>query len=238
MKSSCYGYVFARGGSKGVLRKNIRLLQGKPLIAYSIETLKQCRYVDRVIVSTEDEEIARIAQECGAEVPFMRPAELAQDNSPELLAWQHVLQEAAKEGEVPKIFISAPATSPFRISEDIDRAVEELLNSQADLVIGVTPAAKNPYFHMVSMDDRGGIHPLLSLDKPITRRQDAPVCYEIAPVVYAAFSDYILNCKNLMGGHVRGIQIPPDRAVDIDTELDFQFAEFQMSPKSVRIHGE
>ena len=238
MKSSCYGYVFARGGSKGVLRKNIRLLQGKPLIAYSIEVLKKCQCVNRVIVSTEDEEIARIAQEYGAEVPFMRPAELAQDNSPELLSWQHVLREAAKEGEIPRVFVSAPATSPFRISEDIERAVAELLNSQADLVIGVTPAAKNPYFHMVSMDDGEGIHPLLPLDKPITRRQDAPVCYEIAPVVYAAFSDYILNCKNLMSGHVRGIQIPPERAIDIDTELDFQFAEFQMSRKSLRMHGE
>ena len=78
---------------------------------------------------------------------------------------------------------------------------------------------------------------MLPLDKPITRRQDAPLCYEIAPVVYAAFSDYILNCKNLMGGHVRGIQIPPDRAVDIDTELDFQFAEFKMSQKNDKIQG-
>ena len=85
---------------------------------------------------------------------------------------------------------------------------------------------------MVSMDDSGRVHPLLPLDKPITRRQDAPACYEIAPVVYAAFSEYILNCKNLMAGRVRGIQIPPDRAVDIDTELDFQFAEFQMFRKN------
>lgn len=229
MKHSCYGYVFARGGSKGVPRKNIRLLGRKPLIAYSIEILKQCQCIDRVIVSTEDEEIAAIAREYGAEVPFMRPMELAQDDSPELLAWQHVLREAAKEGHVPEFFVSAPATSPFRIVDDVERAVEKLLDSRADVVIGVTPAAKNPYFHMVAMDDDGQVRPLLPLDKTITRRQEAPACYEIAPVVYAAFSDYILHCENLMAGHVQAIHIPPDRAVDIDTELDFQFAEFKMS---------
>src|SRR5436853_7691221 len=109
------GLICARGGSKGVKRKNLRLLQGKPLIAWSIEIAKKCASLDRVIVSTEDREIADVARSFGAEVPFLRPAELAQDDSAELLVWRHALRTLTDlEGKTPDALVNIPATSPLR----------------------------------------------------------------------------------------------------------------------------
>ncbi|MDR3355419.1 MAG: acylneuraminate cytidylyltransferase family protein [Synergistaceae bacterium] len=222
----CYGYVFARGGSKGIPGKNIRPLCGKPLIAYSIEALKASRHVRRVIVSTDDENIAKIAAEYGAEVPFKRPAELASDSSPEILAWKHALSEAEREGAMPDIFVSAPTTSPLREPGDIDAAVDMLARTDADIVISVTPSSRSPYFNMVTRDEAGRSRIFAELPGGVDRRQDAPLVYDMTTVVYAAKSRYVKNCRSLMEGDVRSIIVPAERAADIDTQLDFDFAEF------------
>lgn len=232
MKKLVYGYVFARGGSKGVPGKNIRPLAGRPLIAYAVDALLESRYVDRVLVSTDDEEIARTAIACGAEVPFLRPAELARDDSKEVLAWRHALAEARGEGRAPDLFVSAPATSPLRNSSDIDDAVEMLIETGCDLVLGVTPSSRNPYFNMVSRDERGRVEILMNSPHSIARRQDAPPVYDITTVVYAGRVQYVDRCESLREGDVRSIVIPPERAIDIDTPLDFEFAEFLMRKKS------
>lgn len=130
-------FIFARGGSKGVLRKNIKTLAGKPLICYAIETSLKNQYVTRVVVSTDDEKIAEIAKQSGAEVPFMRPAELARDDSPEWLSWRHAIENtrAIYGTDSCPIFLSTPATCPFRDVSDIDNCVETLQNSpDADIV--------------------------------------------------------------------------------------------------------
>lgn len=223
-----YGYVFARGGSKGVPGKNIRPLAGRPLIAYAIDALKESRSVDRVIVSTDDGAIAAAALACGAEVPFMRPAELAADGASELLAWKHALAEAEREGRLPEIFVSAPATSPLRDVSDIDAAVELLLDTGCDMVVSVSPSARNPYFNMVRRDGDGRVSLLVRSDRPPARRQDAPPAYDMTTVVYAARPRYVLGCGALMEGDVRAVVVPEERALDIDTPLDFEFAEFIM----------
>ena len=223
-----YGYVFARGGSKGVPGKNIRPLVGKPLIEYAIGALRESRYVSRVIVSTDDEAIARAARDCGAEVPFMRPAELARDDSSELHAWKHALAEAKKEGVMPDIFVSAPATSPLRSPRDIDCAIEMLEDTGCDMVLGVTPSSRNPYFNMVSRGEDGRIAILMTPPDKIVRRQDAPPVYDITTVVYAARAEYVDRCEAAFSGDVRSIVIPPERSLDIDTLLDFAFAEFML----------
>lgn len=233
MKQTCYGYIFARGGSKGVPRKNVRLLGDKPLIAHSIDALWFSSCVDRIIVSTEDEEIASVARLYGAETPFMRPVELAQDASPELDAWRHALEEAKKEGMLPDVLVSAPATSPFRQPRDIVEGMELFNAGGADLVIAVTETNHNPYFNMVTLGDKNKAQLVLSPEKGVFRRQDAPAVYNITTLVYITTPEYVFDCKSLMEGRVRALVVPESRALDIDTMMDFEFAEFLIAKRGL-----
>jgi len=232
MKQDIIGYIFARGGSKGVPRKNIRTLAGKPLIAYAIETAKQSRYIDRVIVSTDDREIAEIAKRFGADVPFLRPPELAGDRSPEWLAWRHAIQAVQKEsGKLPEIFVSIPTTSPLRNVTDIDRCISCLQETDADIVITVKKADRSPYFNMVTLDENGLAKVVMQTGTTLVRRQDAPIVYDMTTVAYAARSQYIIQADCIFSGRVRAVEVPSERAIDIDTELDFRIAEFLISDR-------
>ena len=234
MKPYVVGFIFARGGSKGVPHKNIRPLAGKPLIAYAIETALASELINRVIVSTDDEEIAAVAQQYGAEVPFMRPAELAQDNSPEWLAWQHAIRMLeATEGE-PKmdVFVCIPPTSPLRAVEDIDACIQMLLESDADLVITVKPAERNPYYNMVVLDEEGYARLVIQPDRRIHQRQAAPLVYDMTTVAYAARPEFVLNANSMFEGKVKAVIVPAERALDIDTELDFKLVEFLLRQSS------
>lgn len=224
---SIIGFIFARGGSKGVLRKNIRALAGKPLIAYAIETARASALIDRVIVSTDDTEIAKVAEQYGAEVPFMRPTALAQDDSPEWLAWQHALHTLT--AAQPDVFVSIPPTAPLRQVEDLDACIKALLQSEADIVITVAPAYRNPYYNMVMLDDKGYARVVISADQGIHRRQTAPTVYDMTTVAYAARSAFILKANSIFEGKVGAVVVPAERAIDIDTELDFKLAEFLLS---------
>lgn len=231
MKQYIVGFIFARGGSKGVPGKNIRFLAGKPLIAYSIETAFQSQFIDRVVVSTDDEKIAQVAQDFGAEVPFLRPKELAQDNSPEWLAWQHAIRTLKEQnnGRELDVFLSVPPTAPLRATEDIDNAIQTFLASDADIVITVKKAGRHPSFNMVTLDEQNCAKLVLPLDKQIIRRQDAPPVYDMTTVAYVASPKFIMESKAVFEGKVKAVLIPEERALDIDTELDFQFAEYLMT---------
>lgn len=228
MKPHVVGCVFARGGSKGVPRKNIRPLAGKPLIAYAIETALESQWIDRVVVSTDDTEIAGIAQQYGADVPFIRPAELALDDSPEWLAWQHAIRMLEATTEYPKIdiFVSVPPTSPLREVADVDACVQTLWESEADMVITVRSAERSPYFNMVTIDEAGYAHLVIQSHQPIHYRQAVPAVYDMTTVAYAARPDFVLRAGSLFEGRLKAVIVPAERAVDIDTELDFKFAEF------------
>lgn len=221
----------ARGGSKGVPRKNIRLLAGKPLIAYAIETARASDLIDRVVVSTDDTEIAEIARRCGAEVPFMRPRELAQDDSPEWLTWRHAVRTlTAGEGDARiDAFVCVSPTSPLRAVEDVDACIRLLFDSDADLVMTVRPAERNPYFNMVVLDGGGWARVVIPPERPIFRRQDAPPVYDITTVAYAFRPEFVLRAESESEGKVKAVVVPAERALDIDTELDFKFAEFLLS---------
>jgi len=221
----------ARGGSKGVPRKNIRPLAGKPLIAYSIETARASKLIERVVVSTDDAEIAAIARRYGADVPFMRPAELAQDDSPEWLTWQHAVRtlQVAEIGASIDAFVCVSPTSPLRAVEDVDACIAMLLNSDADLVMTICRSERNPYFNMVVLDADGCARVVIKPERPIFRRQDAPVVYDITTVAYAFRPTFVLRTSSEFDGKVRAVVVPVERAVDIDTELDFAFAEFLLS---------
>lgn len=231
MKPCVVAAIFARGGSKGVPRKNIRLLAGKPLIAYSIETALASSLIDRVIVSTDDDEIADIARLHGAEVPFMRPQELARDDSPEWLAWQHAIRTLRMQDHKPDldIFVSVPPTSPLRAVEDVDSCIRALMESDADLVITVRPAERNPYYNMVVLDEAGYAGLVIRPNQTVHRRQAAPHVYDITTVAYAARPEFVLSSGSLFDGRIRAVVVPTERALDIDTELDLEFAEFLLS---------
>jgi N-acylneuraminate cytidylyltransferase len=230
MKPYVVGAIFARGGSKGVPRKNLRPLAGKPLIAHAIQTALTSEMIDRVIVSTDDAEIAAVAKQYGAEVPFVRPAELAGDQSPEWLAWQHALRTLSEESNhAVDIFVSIPATAPLRAVSDIDACIQALQSSNADIVITVKLADRSPYFNMVTLDAENNARLVISPQGSIHRRQDAPVVYDVTTVAYATRPEFVLSANSIFDGKVRAVVVPAERALDIDTELDFQFAEFLLS---------
>ena len=182
-------FIFARGGSKGLPGKNIRLLGGKPLIAWAIELALAVNRIDRVIVSTDSEEIAEISRQYGAEVPFIRPAKLARDESAEWLAWRHGL-EYLKEttGALPEVMVSVPATAPLRLAIDIDNCLDEYEKGAVDVVITVTDAHRSPYFNMVKTNSDGTYGLVNAQSLVIERRQDTPVVYDMTTVCYFANS--------------------------------------------------
>jgi N-acylneuraminate cytidylyltransferase len=226
----CIALIFARGGSKGLPNKNIKNLLGKPLLGRAIEQAKAVRRITRVVVSTDSDEIAKIALDYGAEILFKRPKELALDNSPEWHSWQHALREIEKiEGILPEVMISIPTTAPMRSILDIENCLDEFEKGGADIVFGITPSHSNPYFNMVSIKDDNFVSLVMQSKEGIVRRQDSPVVYDITTVAYVANSKFVLNHHRMFDGHCRGVYIPQDRSLDIDTELDFLMAEFLMA---------
>jgi CMP-N-acetylneuraminic acid synthetase len=219
-------FIFARGGSKGLPGKNIRLLGGKPLIAWSIEHALAVKRIVRVIVSTDSEEIAAVARDHGAEVPFIRPAELARDDSPEWLAWRHALNFLRETtGELPEVMVSVPTTAPLRLVLDIENCLDEYEKGDADMVITVTDANRSPYFNMVKILPDGAVGLVIPPDGSITRRQDATVVYDMTTVAYVARPEFVMTSNGAFEGRVRYVHIPTERALDIDTALDFKIAE-------------
>ncbi len=219
-------FIFARGGSKGLPGKNIRPLTGKPLIAWSIEHALAVNRIERVIVSTDSEDIAKVARGYGAEVPFIRPAELARDDSPEWLAWRHALNFLRETtGTFPDAMVSVPATAPLRLSQDIENCLDEYENGDAEMVITVTDAHRSPYFNMVKKNSDGTVGLVIPPPLAITRRQDAPVVYDMATVCYVAKPKFVMEKNSTFEGRVKAVHIPSERALDIDTLLDFQIAE-------------
>ncbi|MEZ4233137.1 MAG: acylneuraminate cytidylyltransferase family protein [Polyangiaceae bacterium] len=222
MRAFCF--IFARGGSKGLPGKNVRPLAGKPLIAHSIEVAHQVPELERVFVSTEDAEIAAVAREYGATV-IDRPAELAEDTSPEWLAWRHAIEWVRTNvGDFDEI-VSLPATSPLRSVEDVQAVIQTRRERGADVCMTVTPSSTNPYFTMVTLDEQQAASLVLTTDRAIERRQDAPAVYDITAVAYVMTPEFVMSQPGMFSGHVVAVSVPKQRAVDIDDIYDFKLAE-------------
>lgn len=223
---SIVAFIFARGGSKGLPGKNILNFAGKPLIVWTIEQAKSISRIDKVIVSTDSEEIAEIALKAGAEVPYLRPKDLASDNAPEWMAWRHALSNYRNsEGAYPRVMLSLPATSPLRSLMDIENCLDIYESAKADAVIGITDAHRNPYFNMVVKDKSQQLNLVMRSDRAISRRQDADRIYDLTTVAYAVRPDFIFACESLFEGVVKSFDVPQERAIDIDTAFDFKLAE-------------
>ena len=223
-------FVFARGGSKGLPGKNLRLFAGKPLIAHAIEHALAVSRIDRVIVSTDSPDIASVARDYGAQVPFLRPAELAADDSPEWLSWRHALKFIQEEmGVLPGAMVSVPVTAPLRRSEDIERCLDLYSEGGADVIVTVSQAHRSPYFNMVQRRPDGTVALVVQTSKEFARRQDVPAVFDMTTIAYVADPVFVLSRGSIFQGRVKAVEIPPERAIDIDTLLDFEIAEFLTS---------
>jgi N-acylneuraminate cytidylyltransferase len=179
------------------------------------------------VVSTDSQEIAEIARDQGAEVPFIRPSELAQDHSPEWLVWQHAIRALEKGHDfMTDYLVVLPPTSPFRSEDDIRRSLELIRETDTDIVISVTDSGRNPYFNMVEPDQKGFAHLSKVPEQRVFRRQDAPRVYDMTTVIYTTRRDFVLKADGVFDGRVKAMKVPETRALDIDTEMDFRFAEF------------
>lgn len=220
----------ARGGSKGFPGKNIIPLGGKPLIAWSIEAAKKSKLVERVIVTTDDEKIASIAREYGAEVPFIRPAELAQDDTPPDPVLKHVLQFLEeKEGVSPEIIVWLEPPCPFRTPQEIDEAIVALKNdSDADSLRSVIEPFQNP-FKSWTIDENGYLSPFIKVEGKALHtgpRQKTMKTYWQNGALFLLKYDTIMEKGNFFGDKILPYIMPSDRFVDIDKREDLELAEW------------
>ncbi|MFL1419277.1 cytidylyltransferase domain-containing protein [Pseudomonas fildesensis] len=232
---SVYAFIFARGNSKGLPGKNIKLLGDHPLIAHSIMVAQQVPGIDRIFVSTDSDEIAAVAEAYKA-IVIKRPDELATDTAPEWHAWRHAINHLQAQGHKFDVFISLPATSPLRGVEDVAQCLASL-DSGTDIVVTVTPASRSPYFNMVVRDTQG-VSQLVCTGDNVHRRQDAPTVYDMTTVAYVAHPDFILTNERIFSGRVKSVVVPRERAVDIDDIYDFKMAEMLLADKEKAHAGE
>ncbi len=213
--------IFARGGSKGIKNKNIKPFGGIPLIAHSINLAKTIKEVSEIYVSTDSAEIKSISLKYGAKV-IDRPKELAKDDTPELLAWKHSVNFLIDKGINFDCFLSLPATSPLRNSQDVISCINAIEEGK-EFVITVTPSSRSPFFNMVTRN-KEGFASIVNKGNYF-RRQDTPETYDVTTVAYATTPQKILKTENLFSQEIFSIIIPKDRSIDIDDELDFFIAE-------------
>jgi CMP-N,N'-diacetyllegionaminic acid synthase len=223
--------IAARGGSKTLPRKNVALLGGRPLIAWTIEAARDAATVSRTVVTTEDPEIAEIARRYGADVPFVRPAELARDETPGTAPVVHAVRWLeANETYVPDLVANLQPTSPYRTAGDIDAAVALLTERRADTVVSVTPVDHHPFW-MKRVDADGWMHDFTFVDPPIVRRQDLPPVYRLNGALYLARRDVLLDTGGWYTGRTAAYVMPFERSVDIDTAWDFRVAEMLLAER-------
>ncbi len=218
--------ICARGGSKGLPGKNIKPLNGIPLIGWSIKIAKEIDRVSRIIVSTDSKKISEVALKYGAEVPFIRPKNLSQDCSPEWLVWRHAISFLEEyKNEVIDAIVVLPATAPLRSINDVNACIDLFEEGGADSVITVSESNRNPYFNMTTDSVDGCASLVINPKDKIIRRQDVPKVYDMTTVAYVVSVNFIKKHEGIFEGKVKSIKIPQERAIDIDTVVDFKFAE-------------
>jgi len=220
------GIIPARGGSKGVTRKNIKVLCGKPLLAFTVESSKQAKRLTRTILTTEDNEIAEVGRELGVDVPFLRPAELAKDDTPTFDVVLHAVNELESQGEFYDSVCLLQPTNPLRRAADIDGCIELLETSGADSVISVLPVPDTYNPKWVYWRNAKGEMALSTGEKsPVARRQDLPSAFHRDGSIYVTRRNVLYDYQNLYGEKVLGYELDPQRCVNIDTNEDWALAE-------------
>lgn len=222
-------FIFARGGSKGVRNKNLRQVVGVSLLERSVVTASEIVGREKTWVSTDSDEIAEKADALGVGV-IRRGHDLSTDDSPEWLAWQHAVAEVHRAGVNFDYFLSVPTTAPLRRLEDVTNLLRAI-DSTTDCVVGITRAKSNPFFNMVHRELAGELR-LVGEGQRHSNRQSAPEVFSLTTVAYVSRPEFILSHSALWEGRVRGVEIPEERALDIDTEWDLYLAELVLSNRS------
>lgn len=224
--------ICARGGSKGVKNKNIKKLNGKPLIAYTIEQAKASGLFEHIVISTDSDDIANVAKQYGAEVFFKRSEEMASDTAGKLDVIKDAFERSEKYyNRTFDYLIDLDATAPLRIVEDIVNSFKQFKNNDNDNLITAMPSRRSPYFNLVEQDKDGKVYLSKELEDTVVRRQDAPKSYDMNASIYIWKRNIILN-KNSLFLEKTGLYVmPEERSIDIDNELDFKFVEFLMKEK-------
>lgn len=227
--------VPARGNSKGIPRKNVRPLAGKPLLAYTAATALAVGNASRCILSTDNAEIAEVGRRYGLEVPFMRPPDLALDETPTLPVVQHALRWIEDQGDIFDAVCLLQVTCPLRRVEQVEACIDLLETSGADSVVTLlpVPSRHNPHW-VYFMDASGELQLSTGASTPITRRQDLPAAFHRDGSVYVVRRDVVMNQNSLYGRHVRGVPVDPSETVDIDTFDDLARAERMLAEMAVR----
>ena len=205
----------ARGGSKGVPGKNIRILNGKPLIQWTIDAAKKSRHIERLILSSDDDAIINVALGLGCEVPFKRPSCLAQDDTPGI---DPILHSISQLPGYDYVVILQP-TSPLRTTSDIDGAIEMCISKGANSCVSICSAQENPFW-MYQISEENTIIPFLEGKEKYNRRQDVPAIYKLNGAIYVVNVNWLLQSKKLINKDTIGFVMPVERSIDIDTELD------------------
>lgn len=227
------GLIPARGGSKGLLRKNSKPLIGKPLIAWTIESALESRYLDKLLVSTDDEEIANISIKYGAEVPFIRPGLLSTDNAKMIDVILHTVNWLEDHGLLFDLIMLLQPTSPLRTTNDIDNIVEFLFSKNAMASVSVCKANNHPYWTNTLPYD-GCLGNFLRPEVRDKNRQEISATYRLNGALYLAYIDYLKNTMSFIGKEAFAYIMPNERSVDIDDELDFRFVEFLLNNSSLQ----
>lgn len=218
--------ICARGGSKGVVGKNARDLLGKPVLAWSIAQARETGLFDAIAFSSDSDALLDAALKAGADIAVRRPDEMATDTAPKLPAIRHCLEQAiAQTGKTPDIFVDLDVTSPLRLASDITGAVALLRESGARNVITGAPARRSPYFNLVEQRTDGSVGLSKSADPPITRRQDAPRCFDMNASIYVWRVAPFLEQPAVFYPDTRLFEMPEERSIDIDSDLDFALVE-------------
>ena len=224
-----------RGGSKGVPNKNLRKLHGTPLMAYTIKKAIKSGIFDHVMVSSDSNEIIETAKSFGADAWFVRPSELATDSSPKIPVIRHAFLEAEKHYDQEfEIIMDLDATSPLRSGDDIINSYNQFITEDANILISATSCRKNPYFNMLEKVN-GRVQKVKELNTPVTRRQDAPLVYDMNASIYIWKRSTLLNQNTLFTEKTSLYVMPEERSLDIDTELDWEFVEF-ITGKGLGLH--
>lgn len=219
--------ICARGGSKGVKDKNLRLLCSKPLIAHSILQARQSRLFAKIAVSSDSKAILDTAKKWGADYLIDRPRDLATDTAPKLPAIQHCARTVeALSGIRFDTFVDLDATAPLRISEDLRGSVLALENSSATNLVTAMPARKSPYFNMVELDRKGYVRVCKTRGSLFVRRQDTPKCFDMNASIYVWRRSSFFRCRKVLTRRTILFLMPEERSIDIDTEFDFEMVEF------------
>jgi CMP-N-acetylneuraminic acid synthetase len=222
MKPICF--IGARGGSKGVPRKNIRILAGKPLIAYTIEAARKSKIFSSIVVSTEDKKVANIAKKYGADIPFVRPKKLATDTASMNDVLLHGIQKLQSLGYTFDTIVVRDCTVPFIRINDIKGSISLLKNNKCDIVCGVYKQHHNPYFNMMEPNSKGFLHFSKKPKSSIVGRQQAPTVYQLTGLFAINVKQFLKYKKFYMPKNL-AFEIPYETGLMIDTNFEFQLAE-------------